>query len=183
MPNSSGSYSSPKLGAAAIYSTNSSSGSPRPYFAHVPGTMSPYRDASARYSYVGSPRISSLSRDATAALKGSNYPTSSSRPNSPTPRSRSRSPSSSDSGDSSGSSSHGSHHDEQDPDRPLLTQPHSTSREHGPSRRSGQDTNDDPGPSNSGGGPNTDSPRNLKRVHQLQPIDTKSKYLISFRQG
>ncbi len=88
MPSSSGShtYSSPKLGAAAIYSTSSPTGSPRPYFAqHLPGTLSPYRDASSRYAHLGSPRISSLSRDATAALKASSYPTSSSRPTSPTP--------------------------------------------------------------------------------------------------
>ncbi len=153
MPNSSGShsYSSPKLGAAAIYSTNSPTGSPRPYFAQQlsSGTLSPYRDASARYSNIGSPRISSLGRDATAALKGSNYPTSSSRPNSPRLGSRSPSPSS-DSGESSGSSSQASRgpadRNVEALQRPVLSR-------HGSSNRSnrgevsshyvGQDLNDD----------------------------------------
>ncbi|SPO26626.1 uncharacterized protein UTRI_03918_B [Ustilago trichophora] len=174
MPSSSSghSYSSPKLGAAAIYSTSSPTGSPRPYFAqHLPGTLSPYRDASARYAHLGSPRISSLSRDATAALKGSNYPTSSSRPTSPTPRSRSPSPSS-DSAESSASSSRASRAPVDDQaqldDRPLLTRSDSSSRRDVPPQPA---DNDDSAP---GPGPNIDSPSGLKRVHQLQPIDTKS---------
>ncbi|TKY84737.1 hypothetical protein EX895_005817 [Sporisorium graminicola] len=166
------SYSSPKLGAAAIYSTSSPSGSPRPYFAqHLPGAMSPYRDASARYAHLGSPRISSLSRDATAALKGSNYPTSSSRPTSPTPGSRSPSPSS-DSDRSSRSSSPGlhAHADNGDrPDRPLLTRGDSSSRRD----LHPESYHDDP---SAAAVPNIiDSPRGLKRVHQLQPIDTKGE--------
>lgn len=183
IPSSSGShsYSSPKLGPAAIYSTHSPTGSPRPIFAQqLPGTLSPYRDASARYAHLGSPRISSLSRDATAALKASNYPTSSSRPTSPTPGSRSPSPSS-DSGDSSGSSSRGSRgpadNDDHDNSQPLLTRSDSSSRIGGPSRHA-DDDRDERGASTSAGGPgaNTDSPSGLKRVDQLQPIDTKSEY-------
>ncbi|SJX63388.1 uncharacterized protein SRS1_14209 [Sporisorium reilianum f. sp. reilianum] len=173
------SYSSPKLGAAAIYSTSSPSGSPRPYFAqHLPGTMSPYRDASARYAHLGSPRISSLSRDATAALKGSNYPTSSSRPTSPTPGSRSPSPSS-DSERSSSSSSPGLRAHGEDGDhaeRPLLTRGDSSSRREAPSHA---DTY--PDDAAAGAAPHiTGSPRELKRVHQLQPIETK--VAVSFRQ-
>lgn len=172
------SYSSPKLGAAAIYSTSSPTGSPRPYFAqHLPGTLSPYRDASARYAHLGSPRISSLSRDATAALKGSNYPTSSSRPTSPTPRSRSRSRSpspSSDSGESSASSSRASRAPVDDQaqldERPLLTRSDSSSRNDVPTQPA---DNHDSAP-----GPSVDSPNGLKRVHQLQPIDTKSKFSL-----
>ncbi|CDR88363.1 uncharacterized protein SPSC_04190 [Sporisorium scitamineum] len=166
------SYSSPKLGAAAIYSTSSPSGSPRPYFAqHLPGTMSPYRDASARYAHLGSPRISSLSRDATAALKGTNYPTSSSRPTSPTPGSRSPSPSS-ESERSSSSSSPGmrAHADNGDhAERPLLTRGDSSSR-----REAHHDSYHDD-PSASAAPHSTNSPRGLKRVHQLQPIDTKAR--------
>lgn len=169
---SSHSYSSPKLGAAAIYSISSPSSSPRPHFAqHLPGAMSPYRDASARYAHLGSPRISSLSRDATAALKGSNYPTSSSRPTSPTPGSRSPSPSS-DSIGSSGSSSRGSHgpadnglHD----DRPLLTRGDSSSR-----RSYHEPQPDDP--STSAAAQNADSPSHLKRGNHLHPIDTKGEF-------
>ncbi|GAC95225.1 eukaryotic translation initiation factor [Pseudozyma hubeiensis SY62] len=153
-----------------MYSTSSPSGSPRPYFAqHLPGTMSPYRDASARYTNLGSPRISSLSRDATAALKGSNYPTSSSRPTSPAPGSRSPSPSS-DSGDSRSSSSsrgnpgHGD--DAQHAERPLLTRGDSSfRRDIGPSHR--ESYNDDPPAQNAG------SPSAAKRANHLQPIDTK----------
>lgn len=174
MPSSSSghSYSSPKLGAAAIYSTNSPTGSPRPYFAqHLPGTLSPYRDASARYAHLGSPRISSLSRDATAALKGSNYPTSSSRPTSPTPGSRSPSPSS-DSGESSRSSSQASRgpvddNEQHHADRPLMTRTDSASRRDDPNHLADID--------GSAPGPSTNSPSGLKRVHQLQPIDTKSE--------
>lgn len=175
------SYSSPKLGAAAIYSTSSPSGSPRPYFAqHLPGTMSPYRDASARYTHLGSPRISSLSRDATAALKGTNYPTSSSRPTSPAPGSRSPSPSS-DSGDSaSSSSSHGQRRPAERselPERPLLTRGDSAfRRDAGPSQHDSY--HDDPSASTSGH--NVDSPSAIKRAHahQLQPIDTKGEFPI-----
>lgn len=191
MPSSSSShsYSSPKLGPAAIYSTHSPTGSPRPLFAQqLPGTLSPYRDASARYAHIGSPRISSLSREATAALTGSNYPTSSSRPTSPTPGSPSHSPSS-DSGESSGSSSRGSprpaYHDGHDNSQPLLTRSDSSSRIAGPSPHADPDDPDDPddhGSCTSAGGPGglkTDSPSGLKRVHQLQPIDTKSEYMPS----
>ncbi|SNX85081.1 uncharacterized protein MEPE_03790 [Melanopsichium pennsylvanicum] len=175
MPSSSSghSYSSPKLGAAAIYSTSSPGGSPRPYFAqHLPGTLSPYRDASARYAHLGSPRISSLSRDTTAALKGSNYPTSSSRPNSPSPTPGSRSPSpSSDSSESGGSSSRGSRgpvdNDASPDDRPLMERTDSASRRDELMR---QAETDDSAP-----GPSVGSPSGLKRVHQLQPIDTKSE--------
>lgn len=174
MPNSasSHSYPSPKLGAAAIYSTNSPTGSPRPYFAqHLPGTLSPYRDASARYAHLGSPRISSLSRDATAALKASSYPTSSSRPTSPTPGSRSPSPSS-DSGESSASSAHHPREpaDNRGPssDRPPLSRT-------GSAPRANLDQ-DDPA---SASRPLADSPSGLKRMHQLQPIDTKSEYPFS----
>ncbi|SPO26329.1 uncharacterized protein UTRI_03918 [Ustilago trichophora] len=176
MPSSSSghSYSSPKLGAAAIYSTSSPTGSPRPYFAqHLPGTLSPYRDASARYAHLGSPRISSLSRDATAALKGSNYPTSSSRPTSPTPGSRSPSPSS-DSGESSASSSRASRAPADDQaqldDRPLLTRSDSSSRKGVPPQPADID--------DSAPGPSVDSPSGLRRVHQLQPIETKSKFSL-----
>lgn len=191
MPSSSSShsYSSPKLGPAAIYSTHSPTGSPRPLFAQqLPGTLSPYRDASARYAHIGSPRISSLSREATAALTGSNYPTSSSRPTSPTPGSPSHSPSS-DSGESSGSSSRGSssrgsrgpaYHDGHDNSQPLLTRSDSFSRIAGPLRHADPDDPDDHGGSTSAGGPSgvkTDCPSGLKRVHLLQPIDTKSEYM------
>ncbi|CCF51872.1 hypothetical protein NDA14_007572 [Ustilago hordei] len=199
MPSSSSShsYSSPKLGPAAIYSTHSPTGSPRPLFAQqLPGTLSPYRDASARYAHIGSPRISSLSREATAALTGSNYPTSLSRPTSPTPGSPSHSPSS-DSGESSGSSSRGSssrgsrglaYHDGHDNSQPLLTRSDSSSRIAGPSRHADPNDPDDPddpddhGGSTSAGGPGgvkTDSPSGLKRVHQLQPIDTKTSFRSS----
>lgn len=181
MPSSSGShsYSSPKLGAAAIYSTNSPTGSPRPYFAqHLPGTLSPYRDASARYSHLGSPRISSLSRDSTAALKASSYPTSSSRPTSPTPGSRSASPSS-DSGSSHASSSSGprgpTEHEPQLLERPIMSRQGSSYRSDGASHLLAHDLNDD-----SGTGPSAASPSgSIKRVHQLQPIDTKSEYIFS----
>lgn len=169
------SYSSPKLGAAAIYSTSSPSGSPRPYFAqHLPGTMSPYRDASARYAHLGSPRISSLSRDATAALKGSNYPTSSSRPTSPTPGSRSASPSSeSDRSSSSSSAGHrGQDNDAGHDERPLLTRGDSSSRRDGPSHHDSY--HDDA--SGSAAAQSTGSPSALKRLQQLQPIDTKGEF-------
>ncbi|KAJ9479640.1 Eukaryotic translation initiation factor [Pseudozyma hubeiensis] len=171
------SYSSPKLGAAAMYSTSSPSGSPRPYFAqHLPGTMSPYRDASARYTNLGSPRISSLSRDATAALKGTTYATSSSRPTSPAPGSRSPSPSS-DSGDSRSSSSsrgHAGHGDDaQHSQRPLLTRGDSSfRRDVGPSHSEAY--HDDPSSHNA------DSPGAVKRAHHLQPIDTKGEFRIAF---
>ena len=167
------SYSSPKLGAAAIYSTSSPSGSPRPYFAqHLPGTMSPYRDASARYTHLGSTRISSLSRDATAALKGSNYPTSSSRPTSPAPGSPSASSNSEESSSSSPSRGHRGHADGEDSERPLLTRGDSSSRRDASS--SHHDTYRD-APSISASGHNADSPGAIKRAHLLQQIDTKGK--------
>lgn len=184
MPSSSGShsYSSPKLGAAAIYSTSSPTGSPRPYFAqHLPGTLSPYRDASSRYAHLGSPRISSLSRDATAALKASSYPTSSSRPTSPIPGSRSPSPSS-DSDASDASVSRESlapgqhhHHDSREHAHPPLSRHDSSGR--GDSQFARHDGHDEPGTSASAKGASADSPNSLRRAHQLQPIDTKSEYL------
>lgn len=62
-------------------------GSPR---SSLPGHLSPYRDSAARFSSshgnanvaVGSPRASALARDAAASL---HYPTSASRPTSPSP--------------------------------------------------------------------------------------------------
>ncbi|SPO45824.1 uncharacterized protein PSANT_03510 [Moesziomyces antarcticus] len=184
MPSSSGShsYSSPKLGAAAIYSTSSPTGSPRPYFAqHLPGTLSPYRDASSRYAHLGSPRISSLSRDATAALKASSYPTSSSRPTSPTPGSRSPSPSS-DSDASDASVSRESlapgqhhHHDSREHAHPPLSRHDSSGR--GDSQFARHDGHDEPGTSASAKGASADSPNSLRRAHQLQPIDTKTGQL------
>ena len=79
------------------YATGSPLGSPRPLMAyHLPGTFSPYRDSSARFhAHVGSPRTSSprvtaLTRD--AALS-SQYPMFASRPQSPTAREGSNSPS------------------------------------------------------------------------------------------
>ena len=180
MPNSSGShsYQSPKLGAAAIYSISSPSGSPRPLFAqHLPGTLSPYRDASSRYSHIGSSRISSLSRDATAALKASSYPTSSSRPTSPIPGSRSPSPSS-DSGSSRASSSRGSHgpteRDAQDDQRPVMSRQGSSYRSEGASHLAGRDLNDDSAAGQSAASPSG----SIKRVHQLQPLDTKGESLF-----
>ncbi|ETS60098.1 hypothetical protein PaG_06094 [Moesziomyces aphidis] len=185
MPSSSGShtYSSPKLGAAAIYSTSSPTGSPRPYFAqHLPGTLSPYRDASSRYAHLGSPRISSLSRDATAALKASSYPTSSSRPTSPTPGSRSPSPSSdSDASDASVSreslaTSQQHHHDSREHAHPPLSRHDSSGR--GDSQYPRHDGHDEPGTSASAKGTSADSPNSLRRAHQLQPIDTKICMLL-----
>ncbi|MCO5565675.1 hypothetical protein L7F22_019349 [Adiantum nelumboides] len=68
-------------------------GSPRTAFlnVHSQGHLSPYRDSAARFSSsqggnaslaVGSPRASALARDAAASLQ---YPTSASRPTSPSP--------------------------------------------------------------------------------------------------
>lgn len=88
LPSASGPYpySSPKLSSAGPLGTSSPSGSPRPFLAHhLPGTLSPYRDSSTRFSHLGSPRISALSRDATSSLHHNHYPTSSSRPTSPAP--------------------------------------------------------------------------------------------------
>ncbi|KAN0065267.1 hypothetical protein ACQY0O_001764 [Thecaphora frezii] len=110
LPPSTGSYhaySSPKLPPHPL-GTSSPTGSPRPFLSHhLPGTLSPYRDSAARFAQLGSPRISSLSRDTTSALHNS-YPTSASRPTSPSPNSagsRSPSPSSSSSGRSRSSRS------------------------------------------------------------------------------
>ncbi|EPQ26875.1 uncharacterized protein PFL1_05510 [Pseudozyma flocculosa PF-1] len=98
-------YSSPKLSSSHPLGTSSPTGSPRPFLTHhLPGALSPYRDSVARFSQLGSPRISSLSRDATSALHNA-YPTSASRPTSPSPNSRgSRSPSPSGSSDRSDAS-------------------------------------------------------------------------------
>ncbi|CAO1629770.1 unnamed protein product [Parajaminaea phylloscopi] len=77
MPPSQGAFANP-----------SPSGSPRHSFA-LPGHMSPYRDSSARYSLsglstIGSPRPSALAREAASNHTGNSaYPTSASRPTSP----------------------------------------------------------------------------------------------------
>lgn len=152
--------SSPKMGAAAVY-TNSPSGSPRPFFAQQlsSGALSPYRDSPSRFAHLGSPRISSLSRDATAALKGS-YPTSSSRPTSPSPHSQSSSSSSSDASDSV---SHSPHADQDEP--PVPNTSTSMLRQTSATRHGEQD--------------NSASPGAARRHLQPYPIDTKSKYIAS----
>lgn len=152
--------SSPKMGAAAVY-TNSPSGSPRPTFAQQlsSGALSPYRDSPSRFAHLGSPRISSLSKDATAALKGT-YATSSSRPPSPSPHSQSSSPSSSDASDSA---SHSPRAEYDEP--PVQTASTSMFRQTSASRHSEQDS--------------SASPRAARRHPQANPIDTKSKYLLS----
>ncbi|UZJ52235.1 hypothetical protein CBS101457_001555 [Exobasidium rhododendri] len=71
---------------------NSPLGSPRTSLStsHLPGHLSPYRDSATRFSSthggtnlaVGSPRSSALARDAASSL---HYPTSASRPTSPSP--------------------------------------------------------------------------------------------------
>lgn len=71
----------------SAYGPGSPIGSPRLLHHHLPGVLSPYRDSSARFQSIGSPRtnsprISALTREASAA---SLYPTSASRPTSPGP--------------------------------------------------------------------------------------------------
>lgn len=84
----------------ANYGTNSPVGSPRLSMSHhLPGMLSPYRDSSTRFQSLGSPRtssprISALTRE--ASFGSSYYPTSASRPASPStaqPPERSFSPS------------------------------------------------------------------------------------------
>ncbi|WFD30482.1 hypothetical protein MSPP1_001503 [Malassezia sp. CBS 17886] len=93
-----------KLAAAeGQHGTASPIGSPRLLVSHhLPGVASPYRDSSTRFqSHLGSPRtssprISALTREVSLG-GGSHYPTSASRPSSPSPlhppRDRSYSPS------------------------------------------------------------------------------------------
>ncbi|WFD44590.1 hypothetical protein MPSI1_003258 [Malassezia psittaci] len=87
-PSSGGAPSNvPRLGVHDSYTSSSPGGSPRLMLSQLPGKMSPYRDSSARLqSHVSSPRtssprISALARD--AAMNTTHYPTSSSRPASP----------------------------------------------------------------------------------------------------
>lgn len=92
LPSSTAAVSSPRLSSSANggpFSTASPGGSPRHSLA-LPGHMSPYRDSSARFSLSGltslnSPRSSVLARDATSST---HYPTSASRPSSPTQEDR-----------------------------------------------------------------------------------------------
>lgn len=71
----------------AAYSSVSPHGSPRLMVSHhLPGVLSPYRDSSSRFQTLGSPRtssprISALTRE--ASFGSSYYPTSASRPASP----------------------------------------------------------------------------------------------------
>jgi hypothetical protein len=99
-PSQNGSNLSPKLSAGAVSSGpgNSPLGSPRankglnaPSLHLPPGHLSPYRDPATRFSNthgassnlaVGSSRSSALARDAASSLS---YPTSASRPTSPSP--------------------------------------------------------------------------------------------------
>ncbi|CEH17684.1 related to endothelial zinc finger protein induced by tumor necrosis factor alpha [Ceraceosorus bombacis] len=87
-----GGQPSPKLPSSAAFGASGGSGglssplnSPRTSLSHsnIPGHLSPFRtDSSNRFgsASIGSPRTSSLARDAASAL---HYPTSNSRPSSP----------------------------------------------------------------------------------------------------
>lgn len=87
-------FPSPKINTAttSFGTTSSPLGSPRTSLnpSHLPGHLSPYRDSATRFSSthtntnlaVGSPRSSALARDAASSLQ---YPTSASRPTSPSP--------------------------------------------------------------------------------------------------